>query len=372
MLDNNRIEKLPDSFRFLTKLRVLSATNNLMYALPAGVFDLPELQELYVKGNKLNREERNFAKKLAQNPHFKTDFSISPELAAKCAAELATEAGQKEKVRQQAQMALAKEAVSADAVPAVAEAAAHPTRKNSYLSPAVQAELQRLGVKPMEAALTERYFDFTDQTGEASEACIPLPIVELFWGYNWGQVKLEWKQPPFGYSWDDEEYEDADDDFLEQEKSVAIDDGFYLGDTYFIDDDIFLAIGSFQSAGHLHRLTISLRDANLSDPMVYMDDYESEPEEHTVLSELLASLTTPELLDSECAVFTRYLECVDEKSSKFWKIEVLGNQHLIRYGKIGTEGQKQEKDFSSPEEALKQAEKLVESKIKKGYEEAAE
>ena len=48
----------------------------------------------------------------------------------------------------------------------------------------------------------------------------------------------------------------------------------------------------------------------------------------------------------------------------------MGNKHIIQYGKIGTDGQKQEKDYASPEEALKQAEKLVDSKIKKGYEES--
>lgn len=370
VLDNNRIEKLPDSFRFLTKLRVLSATNNLMYALPAGIFDLPYLQELYVKGNKLKREELSFAKKLTQNPHFKTDVTISSELLRDGAAQLAADAKKQEKEKQQAQQALEQAAVAAKGAEVNPAAEELLTRKISYLSPTVQAELQRLGVKPMKAALEERYFDFADQNGEAGEACIPLPIAELFWGYNWGHVKLEWKKPPFGDSWDDEEYEDEDEDFLEQEKSVAIDDGFYLGDTCRIDDDIFLAIGSFQSAGHLHRLTVSLSDSNMSDPMVYMDDFESEPEEHTALSDLLAELTTPDRRGSEAAVLTRYLECVEGKSSKFWKIKVVGNMHIIQYGKIGTDGQKQEKDFSSPEEALKQAEKLVESKIKKGYEES--
>jgi len=35
----------------------------------------------------------------------------------------------------------------------------------------------------------------------------------------------------------------------------------------------------------------------------------------------------------------RYFELVDEKSSKFWEISVLGEKLTVRYGKIGTDGQ---------------------------------
>jgi|GEM_PF-1908724 len=66
----------------------------------------------------------------------------------------------------------------------------------------------------------------------------------------------------------------------------------------------------------------------------------------------------------------KYLEYNDDKSSKFWEITVTGNSHTVRYGKIGTDGQSNTKEFSSDEEALKDAEKLAASKIKKGYVEA--
>ncbi len=63
----------------------------------------------------------------------------------------------------------------------------------------------------------------------------------------------------------------------------------------------------------------------------------------------------------------RYFEFRDSKSQKFWEIEVEGESHKLRYGKIGTEGQSQVKYFTSPEKAAAEAEKLIASKVKKGY-----
>lgn len=63
----------------------------------------------------------------------------------------------------------------------------------------------------------------------------------------------------------------------------------------------------------------------------------------------------------------KYLEYQDDKSNKFWEIEVTQNSYTLRYGKIGTDGQSKTKSFDSEEAALKDAEKLYNSKIKKGY-----
>ncbi|MGX1930712.1 WGR domain-containing protein [Flagellimonas sp. 2504JD4-2] len=61
------------------------------------------------------------------------------------------------------------------------------------------------------------------------------------------------------------------------------------------------------------------------------------------------------------------LEYHDQKSAKFWEIQVDGACHVVTYGKIGTNGQSKTKDFESAEAALKEAEKLIASKKKKGY-----
>jgi uncharacterized protein YfeS len=57
----------------------------------------------------------------------------------------------------------------------------------------------------------------------------------------------------------------------------------------------------------------------------------------------------------------------DEKSDKFWRIEYVGNAYAVNYGKTGTTGKYQLKEFDSPEKCEKEAQKLIASKTKKGY-----
>jgi len=65
----------------------------------------------------------------------------------------------------------------------------------------------------------------------------------------------------------------------------------------------------------------------------------------------------------------RRFEFNDSKSSKFWEIEVTGTQFAVRYGKIGTAGQTQTKEFADAAAAGKAADKLTAEKIAKGYQE---
>lgn len=57
----------------------------------------------------------------------------------------------------------------------------------------------------------------------------------------------------------------------------------------------------------------------------------------------------------------------DDSSNEFWKINVSGSSYTITYGKIGTVGNVKTKDFDSEEKCLKEAGKLIKSKLKKGY-----
>ncbi len=59
----------------------------------------------------------------------------------------------------------------------------------------------------------------------------------------------------------------------------------------------------------------------------------------------------------------------DEKSDKFWNIEVKGKSFIVAFGKTGTNGQSQEKKFDSEEKCRKEADRLVAEKLKKGYRE---
>jgi predicted DNA-binding WGR domain protein len=48
---------------------------------------------------------------------------------------------------------------------------------------------------------------------------------------------------------------------------------------------------------------------------------------------------------------TRSFELMDGKSDKFWTITVDARQHRVNFGRRGTTGQTQAKDFTSPEAA---------------------
>lgn len=62
-----------------------------------------------------------------------------------------------------------------------------------------------------------------------------------------------------------------------------------------------------------------------------------------------------------------YLTFKDDKSNKFWQIEVSGKSFTVMYGKTGSAGTTQEKKFASENECIEAAEKLLAEKKKKGY-----
>lgn len=61
-------------------------------------------------------------------------------------------------------------------------------------------------------------------------------------------------------------------------------------------------------------------------------------------------------------------EFKEGSSSKFWEITLSGSSFTTRWGKIGTSGQEKKQTFSNPVEAKQEYEKLIASKVKKGYE----
>lgn len=54
-------------------------------------------------------------------------------------------------------------------------------------------------------------------------------------------------------------------------------------------------------------------------------------------------------------------------SSKFWQISVRGAELHIRFGRIGTAGQTSVKTCSDAAKAEREADKLIRSKLAKGY-----
>ncbi|MBT2688793.1 DUF4240 domain-containing protein [Bacillus sp. ISL-47] len=61
----------------------------------------------------------------------------------------------------------------------------------------------------------------------------------------------------------------------------------------------------------------------------------------------------------------------DEKSHKFWKISVSGKNYTVTYGKVGSIGSVKIKEFETEAICQKEANKLIQSKLKKGYAGAA-
>ncbi len=66
---------------------------------------------------------------------------------------------------------------------------------------------------------------------------------------------------------------------------------------------------------------------------------------------------------------TRRFELVEGGSSKFWEITLQGASFSVRYGRIGSAGQAQQKDFAGEAQAAAAAAKLVSEKTSKGYKE---
>ncbi|HEY3321630.1 MAG TPA: DUF4132 domain-containing protein [Planctomycetota bacterium] len=68
---------------------------------------------------------------------------------------------------------------------------------------------------------------------------------------------------------------------------------------------------------------------------------------------------------------TREFTFKEGTSDKFWKITLQDKSTTVNFGRTGTSGQVQTKDFSSADEAKKNYDKLIAEKLKKGYVECA-
>jgi DNA ligase-1 len=69
---------------------------------------------------------------------------------------------------------------------------------------------------------------------------------------------------------------------------------------------------------------------------------------------------------------TRRFELVEGSASKFWEVARDRCSVTVRFGRIGTRGQAQTKDFATDEAASRHAAKLIDEKVAKGYRECGE
>jgi predicted DNA-binding WGR domain protein len=64
---------------------------------------------------------------------------------------------------------------------------------------------------------------------------------------------------------------------------------------------------------------------------------------------------------------TRHFTSNEGGANKFWETSVSGSELTVRFGRIGTRGQVQSKTFPTPDAAHREQEKLIRSKLAKGY-----
>ncbi|HET6878888.1 MAG TPA: DNA ligase [Pirellulales bacterium] len=75
----------------------------------------------------------------------------------------------------------------------------------------------------------------------------------------------------------------------------------------------------------------------------------------------------PTSRDNQVHGKTRHFEFVEGGSAKFWEISSSGTDVTVRFGRLGTQGQTQTKNFADAEAAERHVEKLIGEKTKKGY-----
>jgi predicted DNA-binding WGR domain protein/cell wall assembly regulator SMI1 len=96
----------------------------------------------------------------------------------------------------------------------------------------------------------------------------------------------------------------------------------------------------------IEQLVADLENGNYDDDFEMDDDEDDEDDGESMKKELIYQ---------------------DDKSHKFWNIETDGDSFTVTFGKVGTAGQSQTKEFDNEEKCQKEAEKLIAEKLKKGY-----
>ena len=61
----------------------------------------------------------------------------------------------------------------------------------------------------------------------------------------------------------------------------------------------------------------------------------------------------------------------DDRSNKFWTIELVGTGYVTTHGRVGSTGRETRKQFDSEDKARRECEKQIAAKLKKGYTEGA-
>jgi len=113
----------------------------------------------------------------------------------------------------------------------------------------------------------------------------------------------------------------------------------------------------------LRRIEDALAGADALAESADLDDDDAEVEN----GHRAARSEVPVVSESLPASPSRRFTFVQGGSSKFWQISLAGTELTENYGRIGTSGQSNLKNFDTAERARREMDKLVDEKLRKGY-----
>lgn len=109
---------------------------------------------------------------------------------------------------------------------------------------------------------------------------------------------------------------------MQRERGLEISYAFYLDESFCIGEEVYLAIGYFQSSGQPYRICISLKDEHMENPEVFVHDYVAEePSNLDSLNTFLQKLTTEETWEDECTSINLRLFYQDESQINSGKLK---------------------------------------------------
>jgi predicted DNA-binding WGR domain protein len=104
------------------------------------------------------------------------------------------------------------------------------------------------------------------------------------------------------------------------------------------------------------------------DPWAELDaEAEASPPAPAPEEALAAAPSSPDAAAAGSGAGKRRFEFIGGSSRKFWEVAVAGSAVTVRFGRIGTAGQTQQKLFADEATAARAAQRLVREKLAKGY-----
>jgi DNA ligase 1 len=113
------------------------------------------------------------------------------------------------------------------------------------------------------------------------------------------------------------------------------------------------------------------RDVPQQPPAAAKKEAESQPAKPAKKGAKVSVSAKPAKTSEPALPSSRYFECQEGTSNKFWEVGVVGTKLTVRWGRIGSKGQSKTKTLPSSDAAWAERDSLIESKLSNGYHEIA-